>query len=642
MLIKFIIDLLIYTFSFKLAETIKLGEIVVYSTYTPYLAVILLTMLLSSLINGKYYIRKEKRRVDNFKPLFKSLIISLGIITIYFHLFTDNYPSRLIISGSIILGYFTEFLIGIFTSQIKVEKKLKIKFNFSFPLFISEFILILTIIALTYYFTLPVNKNIEVVSTSLLIIIWFTGSFFVHQFSLPSSYTNYWYYIWERIKGYIIILALTSFMIYILIPENLSTIQQFYIAVNFSICSFIINNFYYIYRNKALTDEPSTKFLKATTLLDEPLLNNNSKNSGKHSIRGNPYSHYLAEQLLTVYLKKFREIFNFLDENLDLYTFDFRNSYMIKSSDTYNIEVMPENKLELYINLRELNDIQRINKYLKQVNSKLIEEGIFVGAVESLCLRRERFFKKYPFYFAYAFYFFDFICKRIFPKIPFLKKIYFGITQGKNRAISLSEIIGRIFFCGFDLLNLKQIGNLVYFITVKKREPLTDSNPSYGPFIKLKRIGQHGKVIYVYKFRTMYPYSEYLQKFVFEKTNLKEGGKFKDDFRITSWGKVLRKIWLDEFPMFINLVKGQLKLIGVRPLSTHYFNLYPEELKKRRIKYKPGLVPPYYADIPKTLEEIFASEEKYLDKYERHPITTDVIYFFKAWYNILIKKARSG
>jgi lipopolysaccharide/colanic/teichoic acid biosynthesis glycosyltransferase len=303
---------------------------------------------------------------------------------------------------------------------------------------------------------------------------------------------------------------------------------------------------------------------------------------------------------------------------------------------------MPDNKLEFYMNLRELNDIQRINKYLKQVNKKLISGGIFVGAVEPLCLRRERFFNKYPFYIAYFFYFLDFIWKRFFPKMPYLKRIYFGMTKGINRAVSLPEIIGRIFFCGFDLLNYKQIGTLVYFIAVKKKEPLTDKNPSYGPFIKLKRIGLHGKIFDVYKFRTMYPYSEYLQNFVFEKANLKEGGKFKDDFRITSWGRVMRKLWLDEFPMFINLFKGELKLVGVRPLSSQYFNLYPEDLKKRRTKFKPGLVPPFYVDLPKTLDEIVVSEIKYLDSYEKHPVLTDIKYFFKAWYNILVRKARSG
>ena len=41
-----------------------------------------------------------------------------------------------------------------------------------------------------------------------------------------------------------------------------------------------------------------------------------------------------------------------------------------------------------------------------------------------------------------------------------------------------------------------------------------DNNPTYGPFIKLNRVGKNGKIIKVYKLRTMHPYSEYLQKFV--------------------------------------------------------------------------------------------------------------------------------
>ena len=85
-----------------------------------------------------------------------------------------------------------------------------------------------------------------------------------------------------------------------------------------------------------------------------------------------------------------------------------------------------------------------------------------------------------------------------------------------------------------------------------------------------------------------------------------------------------------------------MKIIGVRPLSSHYFNLYSEELKQKRIKFKPGLIPPFYADMPKSLEEIMASEMKYLEAFEKHPYLTDIRYFFKAWTNILIKKARSS
>ncbi len=149
-------------------------------------------------------------------------------------------------------------------------------------------------------------------------------------------------------------------------------------------------------------------------------------------------------------------------------------------------------------------------------------------------------------------------------------------------------------------------------------------------------------MIKVYKLRTMHPYSEFIQDYIYKQHDLKDSGKFKDDFRITSWGAVCRTIWLDEFPMFINLFKGNMKLVGVRPLSRHYFELYNKGLQERRIKYKPGLIPPYYADMPSDLSAIQASENKYLDSYDRHPFRTDFRYFWKSWWNILFKHARSG
>ena len=104
----------------------------------------------------------------------------------------------------------------------------------------------------------------------------------------------------------------------------------------------------------------------------------------------------------------------------------------------------------------------------------------------------------------------------------------------------------------------------------------------------------------------------------------------------------MRKLWIDELPMIINLLRGDLKLVGVRPLSQHYFELYSEELRAKRIKVKPGLVPPFYADLPKTLEEIQASEDRYLEAYFRRPLLSDFKYFCKAFYNIVFRKARSN
>jgi lipopolysaccharide/colanic/teichoic acid biosynthesis glycosyltransferase len=174
------------------------------------------------------------------------------------------------------------------------------------------------------------------------------------------------------------------------------------------------------------------------------------------------------------------------------------------------------------------------------------------------------------------------------------------------------------------------------------REPAFDTNPSYGPFVRLKRVGKGGSIIKVYKLRTMYPYAEYLQDYVHKQNSLENGGKFRNDFRVARSRAVLRRLWIDEIPMILNLLKGDLKVVGVRPISQQYFNLYSKELQEKRIRYRPGLIPPFYADLPETLEEIQESEMRYLEAFEKRPVRTQFIYFWKAVYNILFRHARSA
>jgi lipopolysaccharide/colanic/teichoic acid biosynthesis glycosyltransferase len=105
----------------------------------------------------------------------------------------------------------------------------------------------------------------------------------------------------------------------------------------------------------------------------------------------------------------------------------------------------------------------------------------------------------------------------------------------------------------------------------------------------------------------------------------------------------MRKYWIDELPMLLNLIKGNMKIVGVRPISQHYFSLYSKELQEKRICHKPGLLPPFYADMPKTLDEIQASEMRYLTMCEeRGTLVTDFIYFWKIVFTILVKRARSN
>jgi lipopolysaccharide/colanic/teichoic acid biosynthesis glycosyltransferase len=317
------------------------------------------------------------------------------------------------------------------------------------------------------------------------------------------------------------------------------------------------------------------------------------------------------------------------------------NVQIVSTTTRFNIESLIEKKHKCIINLHEINDIRWLNKFFETVNSKLYPEGIFIGKAETYSLRKQKLLRKYPVPFNYIIYFFDFIFRRIFPKLPVFKRLYFWVTKGRNRLLSRAETLGRLYSCGFEILEEKYIDDALYFAVVKTSDPLFPESPSYGPLVKLKRIGKDGRFFYVYKMRTMHPYSEYLQQYVYSLNNLETGGKFKNDFRVNTLGKIMRKIWLDELPMFINVFKGEMKIVGVRPLSSHYYDLYSDELKQKRIKYKPGLVPPYYVDLPSTLDEIMDSEMRYLDAYEKNPIKTDIRYFFLAWKNILFKKARS-
>lgn len=93
---------------------------------------------------------------------------------------------------------------------------------------------------------------------------------------------------------------------------------------------------------------------------------------------------------------------------------------------------------------------------------------------------------------------------------------------------------------------------------------------------KQERSGLYGKSFYIYKFRTM--------------TNKKDesGNLLPDDVRLTRFGKLLRKLSLDELPQLVNVIKGDISLVGPRPLLMEYLELYTAE-QNRRHQVRPGI-----------------------------------------------------
>ena len=114
---------------------------------------------------------------------------------------------------------------------------------------------------------------------------------------------------------------------------------------------------------------------------------------------------------------------------------------------------------------------------------------------------------------------------------------------------------------------------------------------SKGPiFFKHTRIGKDGKIIKIYKFRSMVNNAEdMIKEFTPEQMKeYRENYKLTNDPRITKVGKFLRKTSLDELPQLINIIKGDLSIIGPRPVVSDELKKYGTNTRKF-LSVTPGL-----------------------------------------------------
>ncbi|WP_027633460.1 sugar transferase [Clostridium hydrogeniformans] len=140
---------------------------------------------------------------------------------------------------------------------------------------------------------------------------------------------------------------------------------------------------------------------------------------------------------------------------------------------------------------------------------------------------------------------------------------------------------------------------------------------SKGPvFFGHKRLGFNGELIKVYKFRTMYENSaELFEKFTPEqKREFEINFKLDDDPRITKIGDFLRKSSLDELPQLVNIIKGDMSVVGPRPIVEKEVEKYGEYIGKL-LKVKPGLTGNWQANgrSDTTYEERVQMDMDYID-----------------------------
>ena len=162
---------------------------------------------------------------------------------------------------------------------------------------------------------------------------------------------------------------------------------------------------------------------------------------------------------------------------------------------------------------------------------------------------------------------------------------------------------------------------------------------SKGPvFFAHTRYGKDGKKFKMYKFRTMYENAQdMINDFTPEQMKeWKENFKLQDDPRITKVGKFLRKTSLDELPQIVNIIKGDLSIIGPRPVIEEELEKYGDN-KEKFLSVTPGLTGYWQANgrSSTTYEQRMEMELYYIDNISPK---LDVKIFFKTIESVIKKE----
>lgn len=454
--------------------------------------------------------------------------------------------------------------------------------------------------------TLLVLLHLDWVNKNLLALVLFEGSFlisvwltFPHRKIFDPQSLNDWD---VPVKQMIIWMGLSwiSLKVFIDIIMMLELIQVIVVHLVFSLIILFFRKILNIRKNNL--SRQGSAFLVSQKKEREKL------------------SYELSTKVSIQKIVQYNSINNFKGKNVD--ELDLTGSYK-KSSI---LSVLPK-RIDSYLNI----DKELAQRYQTLDNGGVILLRAKIGdKVENKILNIS--FKPIS-WLIYLVYFFFF---RVLPKTPIINKLLLLISLGKWRSISKTETWGRLAFAGFDVINEIELQNGEDLIVARKLyTPFEQSIPSFYPIISLNRVGYLGETIRIFKLRSMYPYSEFLQQKIYEMNSLDNTGKFKDDFRITRYGKYVRKFWLDELPQVINWLRGDIKIVGIRAMSFQYFSLYPQWYKDLYYSVKPGFVSPIFDDNTTSFDDIVEIEGNYLKRFIKNKIKTDISFFFETAFQIL-------
>lgn len=211
-------------------------------------------------------------------------------------------------------------------------------------------------------------------------------------------------------------------------------------------------------------------------------------------------------------------------------------------------------------------------------------------------------------------------------KIIFIKR-----EATKNRTVYL--FVKRFFDVVLSVIALVLLSPLFLVLSVMVK--LEDG----GPVIyKHQRVGKNGKTFYLYKFRSMIPNPPPLEEILSEEQLIqyKKDYKIDNDPRITKIGNFLRRSSLDELPQLLNIIKGELSIVGPRPVLQEETEKYGPN-RDKFLSVVPGLTGYWQTNgrSETTYEERMQMELYYVD---HRNLWLDIKIIFKTFATVLSQK----
>ena len=185
------------------------------------------------------------------------------------------------------------------------------------------------------------------------------------------------------------------------------------------------------------------------------------------------------------------------------------------------------------------------------------------------------------------------------------------LSIGPQRLSRSSQAAKRMLDAGVATLALTVLAPVIALLA------LAIKRDSRGPvFFRQQRAGRDGSVFELYKFRSMYSDAEERKRALQAANDLDDGVMFKihEDPRVTRVGRFLRRSSLDELPQLFNVLRGEMSLVGPRPLILVESDALDEEWHERRLDLRPGITGPWQvygrSDIP--FEEMVRFDYQYV------------------------------